>query len=61
MVWTRNSYQNIDFYWSIDDYNIISVKRDKEWFKNNIRQLKLFHNDIIYYRKNKSKLFNNQK
>ena len=57
----KNSYQNIDFYWSIEDYNIISVKRDKEWFNNNIRQLKLFYDDIIYYRKNKSKLFNRKK
>jgi hypothetical protein len=57
----KNTYQDIDFFWSIYDYNIILVKRDKEWFKNNVSKLKLFHNDIIYYRQNQSELFNRWK
>ena len=57
----KNTYQDIDFYWSIDDYNIISVKRDKEWFKNNVKKLKLFYDDIMFYRQNQSELFNRRK
>lgn len=39
-------------YWKLDQYVIIPVSRDKEWFASNIKRLSDFYDKILYYRQN---------
>jgi putative phage-type endonuclease len=57
----HNTYKQTSFYWSINEYNIKTIKRDKNWFSNSIYYLKHFYNDILYFRKNPGQLTRNKR
>lgn len=39
--------------WILNDMNITTIKRDRNWFKTNLPQMKEFHKKLMYYKKNR--------
>lgn len=39
-------------YWYINKYNVVLVKRDREWFNNNYIKIEYFWDNVIKYRNN---------
>lgn len=48
---SKYNYVNI-CYWYLTEYSCVEVKRNKEWFDNNIHIIKEFWDEIEYYRDN---------
>ena len=37
-------------YWRIEKYSCVLVKRDRDWFNNNLQQITDFWNNVEHYR-----------
>jgi len=48
-------YNDNIFYWKLDHFNCKTIKRDKQWFKENVLKLHNFYNDILYFKNNKKR------
>lgn len=51
LLQSQYNYVNI-CYWYLTEYSCVEVKRNKEWFDNNIHIIKDFWDEIVYYRNN---------
>lgn len=44
-------YEGKTYYWRLDKYTIVNIKRDREWFMGVYGELRKFWNDMVYYRR----------
>lgn len=65
--WVLHELDNLDknypdyrfdkvLYWKLEKANVITIKRDTEWFKKHIPEIEKFWKDVLYYRKNTHEL-----
>lgn len=45
-------------FWYVEKISIVPVKRDKEWFNKNIKEIQDFYNEIQYFKKEGIEKFN---